>query len=134
MQERRLVYRREELQKQSYEGLARYLAQGLLDPASHDQIVALLRLGEQRADLQKALAEIETGRSRLYAAQEQIRNNLAALSSEGKEGALRAGFVDRLEASEADLAALADRESNLQAELKHLEETIQQHLAGLNAA
>ena len=131
VQERRLVSRREELRRQSYRGLQRYLQKGLIDPQTQAAVAELLRLWEQIAEDERGLKEAEQDRKKLYKAQEQIQGNMAALSTTGKEGALRARYVDQLEASEDQLKALGARESDLRAEIERLEREIEARLKAL---
>jgi hypothetical protein len=120
VQERRLTSRREELRRQSYRNLRRYLRRGLIERDVHDQLVELLKLGEKIADNEKSLTKIEKEREKIYKAQQQIQGNMQALSQTGKEGAMRARYVEKLEATEEQLKALAQRESALNAENERL--------------
>jgi hypothetical protein len=131
VQERRLLSRREGLRKQSYQGLQRYLRRGLLSRESHAKLVELLGLWEQVSDAEGALEEIDTERKKTYAAQQQIQGNMGALSATGKEGALRARYVEQLESSEDDLKVLGERESGLQAEIERLKIEIRNRIKEL---
>jgi len=124
VQERRLAKRREELRKQSYEGLARYLRQGLIDRKSHDQVSELLKLWQKIEDNEERLKEIEAERKKIYESQQQIQGNMGALSKSGKEGTLRARYVEQLEASENQLRSLATKEAGLGVEIERLREQI----------
>lgn len=130
--ERRLVVRREEIRRLSSTALQGNLKAGLLDAKSYNQLAGLLNLWSQIAEQEKRLAEIEKERSKIYTAQEQVRGNMQALSTEGKEGALRASYVDKLEASEAQLAALAAEEKQRQADIQRLTREIDAGLAKLS--
>jgi hypothetical protein len=131
VQERRLMKRREELQKQSLRGLRRYLQKGLLDRRTHDQLTELLGLWERIEEGEKRLKEIERERQKIYEAQRQIQGNMGALSQTGKEGALRARYVTQLEASEEELKALAQRESDLQARIERLKQDVERRIEAL---
>jgi hypothetical protein len=124
IQERRLMRRREELHKQSYEGLQRYLEKGLLDREAYDTVAELLGLWEQIADNEKHVQEVGAERKKIYQAQQQIQGNMGALSTTGKEGALRARYVEQLEASEDQLKALDQQETELKAEIDRLRHEI----------
>jgi len=65
----------------------------------------------------------------VYEAQKQIQSNMQALSNTGKEGQMRAQYVDRLEATEQNLQVLAQEEAQLQAEISRLEKEIERRLA-----
>jgi hypothetical protein len=131
VRERRLRRRREELRRQSYQGLQRYLRQGLIDPRTHAKIAELLRLWERIADEEKALEKVETERQKIYKGQQQIQGNMGALSTTGKEGALRARYVDQLEASEDRLKTLDRRESDLKANAERLKQEIEAKIEAL---
>jgi hypothetical protein len=131
VQERRLVSRREELRRQSYQGLQRYLQQGLIDHRTHAKVAELLKLWEEIADNERALKEAGEGRQKLYKVQEQIQGNMGALSTTGKEGTLRARYVDQLEASEDQLKELDQRESDLRVEIERLKQEIEARIKAL---
>ena len=128
VQERRLLSQRQELRKQSFEWLQTYLRNGLLNQAAHDKAAELLKLWEQIADKERALGECDKDRKHVYKAQQQIQGNMKALKSEGKEGALRAKYVEQLEASEEQLAELVIREKALKEEIEALKVMVQKRL------
>ena len=131
VQERCLVTRWEELQRQTYEGLRRYLEQGLLDQAAYDQVAELLKLWDKVAENEKRLNEVDQERQKIYQAQQQIQGNMGALSTTGKEGALRTRYVEQLEASEDQLKTLAQREAERKAEIERLKQEIEARLKAL---
>lgn len=125
VRERRLVSRREELRRQSSQGLHDWLKAGLLDARTHNRLSELLGLWEQIAAHERRLAEVEQERQKVYKAQEQARGNMGALGAAGKEGELRASYVDKLRASEQQLEALGDEETKLKAEIARLQTDIE---------
>jgi chaperonin cofactor prefoldin len=125
VQERRLMKRREELQKQSYRGLQQYLQQGLLDREACDKVGEVLGLWERISDNQERLKEVDQERKNIFEAQTQIQGSMGALSVEGKEGSLRARYVQQLEAKEDRLRALEQREERLKVEIEQLKQEIQ---------
>jgi hypothetical protein len=131
VQERRLVSRREEIRRQSTQALQGFLAQGLLDARTHGRLRGLLDLWERIAAHEQRLTEIEQERQKIYKGQEQVRGNMGALNAAGKEGELRAGYVDKLRASEQQLDALAGEEKKLQAEIARLKEQVEAALKTL---
>ncbi len=131
VQQRHLISRREELQRQSYAQLGRYLRDGLLDRQAHDKLVALLRLWEQIGDVQKRLEELNKQREKLFRSQEQIRQNLQALGTSGREGALRNDYVNRLQASEQEIEGVAQKEQEERELLARLEKEVEEKLAAL---
>ena len=129
--ERRLLRRREELHKQSYEGLQRYLQQGLLDRKAYDQVAGLLALWERIADHERQLEESGEERERIYQAQQQIQGNMGALSATGREGALRTRYVEQLEATEEQLRDLERKETDLRAAIERAKKDVQERIAAL---
>ena len=124
VQERRLTHQREEIQKQSYDSLRRYLQAGLIDPATHDKLAELLQLWERIETGRKTSADIQAEREQVYKAQQQIQSNMQALSTAGKEGEMRSRYVDDLAATEARLKELAQAETEAKAEIERLEKEI----------
>ncbi|MBN1484987.1 MAG: hypothetical protein JXA37_09715 [Chloroflexia bacterium] len=131
VQERRLLSRQEELQRQSYEGLRRYLQRGLIDQAVYDKIAELLALWGKIAENERLLAEADKERQKIYKSQEQMRQNMAVLSETGKEGALRARYVEQLGGSEEFLKKIARGEEELQAEIERLKQEIEAKIKAL---
>jgi hypothetical protein len=131
VQERRLQSRREELRRQSYQGLQSYLKQGLLNREAYDKVAELLGLWEKIADDEKRVQEVEQERQKIYKAQQQIQGNMGTLSTTGKEGALRARYVEQLETGEDQLKALDRQEADLKAEIEGLKEEIQARIKAL---
>ncbi len=131
VQERRLTHRREDLHKQSYRSLKRYLDTGLIDRRTHDQVTVLLRLWEQLEESKTLVGQLDEKRQKVYAEQQQIQGNLKALGSSQKETALRDRYVGQLESSETDLKALKQQENDTNLEIERLEQAIQDHLADL---
>ncbi|MBN1876500.1 MAG: hypothetical protein JXA33_19910 [Anaerolineae bacterium] len=128
VQERKLMWRQEELRKQSHQALQKYLKQGLLDRRVHDQIVKLLMLYDTIADYEKQLKQLEEERKKIYESQKQIQDNMGALSQTGKEGALRTRYVEQLETSEEQLKTLSQRENELKATIQQVETEIDARL------
>jgi hypothetical protein len=131
IEERRLLSRREELHRQSYQGLQRYLRQGLLDRSTYDRVAGLLRLWEKIADYEQRLVEAEAERKKIYKAQQQIQGNMGALSTTGKEGTLRSRYVEQLAASEDQLRVLERSESDLRDEIERLKKEIEAQIKTL---
>jgi len=131
VQARRLLTRWEELQRQSYDGLRRYLKQGLMDEAAYNRVAELLQLRDRIADQEKRLQEVGGERQQIYQVQQQIQGNMGALGTTGKEGTLRARYVDQLEASEEQLKALAQQEADIKAEIERLKQEIEARLKAL---
>ncbi len=128
VRERQLQWRREEIQRQSYSVLQRYLQQGLLKRQDLDQLTRLLSLWEQIAGLEARLVEIGKDRETIFKAQQQIQGNMQALGQTGKEGALRVQYIEQLEQSEASLKGLGQQEAQARAEIEKLRQEIDAQL------
>lgn len=133
VQERRLNFQREEIQKQSYDSLRRYLQRGLIERSTHDRLVELLKLWERVEQQRKARTDILSEREQVYKSQQQIQGNMQALSTTGKEGELRSRYVDDLAAAEARLKDLAKAETAAKAEIERLEKEITDRLSNIAA-
>jgi hypothetical protein len=72
------------------------------------------------AAIEKQLEQLELDRQKIYRAQQQVQGNMGALSTSGKEGTLRARYVEQLEASENALQELGRQETGLKSELEAL--------------
>ncbi len=131
VQTRRLVRRREKLERQSYKELGNYLRKGLMDRGTYDQVAGLLKLWEEIADSERQLAKAEKERDKIFKAQKQVQGNMGALSQTGKEGALRARYVTQLEASEEQLKALAQQELDLQGRIERLKQEVKRCIQDL---
>jgi hypothetical protein len=131
VQERSLVGRREELQKQSYEGLQRYLQQGVLDQATYDSVAQLLDLWEKIANNERRLRDADQQRQKIYQAQQQIQGNMGALSATGKERSLRNRYVEQLEGTEDELRQIEGQEADLRAAIQSLKQEVAERLEAL---
>lgn len=130
--ERRLLSRREQLERQSYVQLSHYLRDGLLDRETHARLEELLRLWEQIQEQQRRLQEVEQERQQVYQMQKQIQGNMGALSQTGREGTLRTRYVNQLEESEEQLQALAREEESVREEIERLEAEVKERIRRLN--
>lgn len=126
--ERHLLRRREEVQRQSYSVLQRYLSQGLLKRDELEQLTRLLKLWEAIGDHEKRLTEFQQEREQIFKSQEQIRGNMGALGQAGKEGALRVQYVEQLEAMEGHLRTLERQEAEARAEIARIQREIDAQL------
>lgn len=131
VQERYLRSRREELRNLSYQGLQRYFADKLLDQKAYDSLRALLDAWAEISRLEKAIADQEQQRSKIYKAQEQAQKNMAVLSNAGEEGKLRGRYVKQLTESEEQLAQIDQTVARLQTEINQKQANIERMIAGL---
>ncbi len=132
VQTRRLISRREQLERQSYAQLQRYLQQGLLDRERFNQVAELLRLWEQIGDAESQQKEVDQERQQIFKAQQQIQGNMSALGQSGREGALRTRYVSQLESHEERLREIGDEERRLKQLVEELKDTINKKLASLS--
>jgi len=121
VRERRLRRRQEEIRKQSFAGLRAYLDDGLLTPRQLSKLSKLLEMWESVAEQEKHIADLGAERAKVYRAQEQIQGNMGALGRAGKEGALRARYVQQLEATEGRLRTLDRQDVEAKAEIERLQ-------------
>ena len=77
------------------------------------------------------MGELEDERQRLYAREEQLRQNLAALHTAGPEASLRQQVFTQLQASEARLAAIDKRAAALQEQNQQQQQAIEAALETL---
>lgn len=131
VQERRLTWRHEEIQRQSYSGLQDYLKQGLLKPRDLEKLTQLLKLWEQVADHEKRLGELQGERERIHQTQQQIQGNMQVLGQTGKEGDLRTQYVEQLGATEGQLRKVDEDEARVKADIARLKDEIEAQLKKL---
>lgn len=120
--ERRLLSRFESVRGLTGEQLREFLANRLLDVDTVKALGAALKLYQQINAAQEKLQQLGLRRDEVYKRQQQIRSNLEPLGREGEEGALRQRYVATLNELENRLAALAEEEARLRAEIARLEE------------
>lgn len=131
VQEKRLLSRREDLQRQSYVSLQRHLRNGLIDRKTHDAIATLLGTWEKIKNNEARLKAIGQERQKVYQAQKQIQGNMGALGGSGREGNLRNRYVNQLEETEEHLNKLTDEEHLIKQALINLQTQIDQQLTTL---
>lgn len=131
VQERYLRTRREELHNLSYQGLQRYFADKLLDQKAYEGLKALLDAWAEISRLEKAVADQEQQRGKIYKAQEQAQKNMAVLSNAGEEGKLRGRYVKQLTESEEQLAEIERTVARLQAEIEQKKANVERMIAAL---
>lgn len=130
IQERRIITRREEITARRRDSFQNYLGLSQLTQADRTQMQRVLGLWTQIDAREQEVAAIETERKQIYQTQEQVRANMQALSTTGKEGTLRASYVEKLEQSEAQLQTLATRIVQLRAEITALNASVDDLLGG----
>ncbi len=134
VQERYPLTRREELHNLSYQGLQRYFADKLLDQKVYEGLRALLDAWAEITRLEKAVADQEQQRGKIYKAQEQTQKNMAVLSNAGEEGKLRGRYVKQLTESEEQLTEIERIVARLQAEIEQKKANVEQMIAALASA
>ena len=133
VQARYLLTRRERLRNLSYQGLQRYFADKLLDQKAYDGLRALLDVWAEISGLEKAIADQEQQRGKIYRAQEQAQKNMAVLSNAGEEGKLRGRYVKQLTESEEQLTEIDRTVARLQTEIEQKQAHIERMIAALGA-
>jgi len=131
VQERRLLRRREELQRGSARTLRGILKQGGLSRDDDAALRELLAIWDKIVAHEQRLEKIEKDRGGIHKAQEQIQGNMAQLATTGKEGALRASYVEKLGESEERLLGLTEEEAGLQADIDKLSELVEKKIRAL---
>jgi hypothetical protein len=130
---RRLSWRSESVLNQNYNQLRIYLQSRLLDEQTLDRLKALLDEQQGIANNNRERDDLQRERDGLYGRQEQIRKNMAALGTEGEEGALRRKLFAQLSASEDRLAAIDARQQALAADSAQRQKNIDKALKTLRA-
>ncbi|MGI8587352.1 MAG: hypothetical protein ACR2M0_06625 [Chloroflexia bacterium] len=130
--ERTLYWRQEAVLNQSYDQLRLYLRDRLLDEDTLARIKRLLDERQAIADNDQERARLSSERQEIYARQEQVRQNMAALGTAGEEGALRRKLFTALSASEDRLAAIDARIAALAADSEARQALIDAELPALN--
>ncbi|HEX2036032.1 MAG TPA: hypothetical protein VHS99_17770, partial [Chloroflexota bacterium] len=98
----------------SYDALAEFLGHRWLDAPTMERIRALLQERAAIARNEQEIEELHAERDRIYQREEQLRKNLAALTSTGQEATLRQQVFTHLQASEDRLTAIDQRITALQ--------------------
>jgi hypothetical protein len=131
VQERCLRSRREEVRNLTYQALQRYFADKLLDQSAYNGLKTMLDMLAEISRLEKAIADQEQNRAKVYKAQEQAQKNMAVLSNQGEEGKLRGRYVQQLTQSEEQLAQIERTISQTQAEIEQKRSGLEQIIAAL---
>ncbi len=129
--ERRRNRRREELRRLDYKKLQDFIKNRWLDQSTLDALGEMLdNLGNiQRAQAQQQVIEAE--RNQIYAQQEQIRANLAALQPTGQEAALRNRVLAQLEATQNRLEDIARQHGELAQQIAEADRRVNEIIEGL---
>jgi hypothetical protein len=129
--ERRRNRRREELRRLDYQKLQNFMKNRWLDQTTLNALSEMLdNLGNiQRAQAQQQ--EIEAERGQIYAQQEQIRANLAALQPTGQEAALRNRVLAQLEGAQNRLEEIARLNGELAQQIAEAERRVNAIIEGL---
>jgi hypothetical protein len=125
VRQRRFDWQQQALLDLSYDALREYLTRRWLDRPTLERIRSLLQERQTIARNKEEAGELQAERDRIYQREEQLRQNLTALSQTGQEAALRQQVFRQLEASEtrlnaidARIAALVDENRQRQAALE----------------
>lgn len=129
--QRAFEWQQHELLDLSYDALRDFLARRWLDGTTLERIRALLQDRQAIARNTQEVADLQAERDRIYQREEQLRKNLAALSTTGQEAALRAQVFAQLQASEGRLEALDRRIDALHEHNRQLQASLDAALDGL---
>lgn len=112
-QQRRSVWRREEIRNQNLAQLAQWLRDRALDRATYDKLAGILKLYEEIRQREQEVQQNATARQKVLDQQKTIQGNLASLKDSGEEGQLRTRYARTLAEHEDRLAALDRRDADL---------------------
>jgi hypothetical protein len=129
--QRTLEWQQQQVLDVSYDVLRQFLERRWLDEPTLERIRGLLVERQAIARGEEEARELEGERERLYAREEQLRKNLAALSATGEEAALRRRVFEQLTASEARLGGIDERIEAIRVENGRRQERIEGALAQL---
>jgi hypothetical protein len=113
VRQRRFDWQRQALLDLSYDALREFLARRWLDRPTLERIRSLLQERQAIARNKEEAGELQAERDRIYQREEQLRQNLTALSQTGQEATLRQQVFLQLEASENRLNAIEARTAAL---------------------
>jgi hypothetical protein len=131
LEERRFDWQSTYLLDVAYRRLEEFLARRWLDSSTLQRIARLL---DEREAIRRAETEanrLEEERGRIYAREEQLRQNMSALGAGGEEGTLRQQVVRELQASEERLGAIQSRQAVIADEVVRRQAAIETELAAL---
>jgi hypothetical protein len=130
VKQRRQMWRREEIDKVSYDQLAQWLRGKALDDATYRELRKLLALIDEIKRREEETEKNAAARQKVLEQQKTIQGNLAALKETGEEGELRRRYARTLQEQEDRLAALDRADEELR---KANEETLRQIEAAFKA-
>ncbi|MCA9883505.1 MAG: hypothetical protein KC708_11065 [Anaerolineae bacterium] len=105
-QERRRISRSEHLKSISHKQVKQFLADKYLDEGTFEQLNTILEAYDYIEQVHKANAKLIEERQALYKEQEQLRQNMGALTTTGREGELRSQILDQLAASQDRITSI----------------------------
>ncbi len=129
---RRMISRREQVRAYSLNQLQEFVRQRFLDENTYKGLSEILATYNEIDQRQARLRQIEQERNQLYKRQQQTQGSLGPLGRDGEEGKLRARYVAQLNELENTLNALTNEENRLNAEIRTLEQQVNNKLLGLS--
>lgn len=130
-QQRRLLYRREEVRNQSLAQLAAWLRDKALNERTYNRLREILALYDRIAEHEASLKKNDVARQEIFGQQKVIQGNLGALKESGEEGQLRARYARTLQELEDRLAALKREDDALRAAIEGTKKEIDAALKAL---
>jgi hypothetical protein len=133
VEERHRNYQNQSVLHQNYASLEHYLANRWITPEVVEKIRELLVEQDAMNDQRTFIAEAQNERETIYRRQEQLRQNMAALSTNGEEGVLRHKVFSQLSQTEDRISELERmvRESN--EEIKRRQAELERKLKALKS-
>lgn len=130
--QRRVIYHHEEIRRLSYARLHQLFQQNVLSDVLHTKLTELIdTLGSiQKAEQRHVRLKAE--REVLYKQQEQLRANLGALHTAGKEAVLRERLLGQLETAQDKIDAIDREIEELGRQIEAANARIDEIIAGLS--
>ena len=129
---RHMTTRREQIRGVGDTQLQEYLRNRFLDQATFNKLQDVLAQYRLISEREQRRQQIQNERQEIYQRQQQTQGSLGPLGREGDEGKLRGRYVALLEELENRLAALANEERSIQAEIQEIEKRAREMLTQLS--
>jgi len=111
--------------------LDRYLENKYIDHALIESLKDVLDMMATKVNLRYKIDRLNKEKQKIYEKQQQLRENMGALGTTGKEGALRQRVVDQLEESQDRLDEIEQETTDLNQQIEDTEEQVTNLIADL---
>ncbi|NDJ54537.1 MAG: hypothetical protein GYB68_15835 [Chloroflexi bacterium] len=132
VQERRLTALQHSIKSLTERQLVDWLEGQWLDQATFDALSDILTTLQGLSHAKAEQKRLRDRRKSLYERQEQLRQNLGALSTDGDEARLRRQMLDQLEEAENEVIEIGRRIDELAAQIRAGNTQVEQMIADLN--